>query len=117
MPGGYGPARPLQTSWRLFKEARVYPELHLGQGEIRLWRELRRFKDCFSVQFSKSKISHEDRLEVLDFPGLTVRRMDLNNFKVIVNGRDKDYNFQDLNRSPGKVLRDIIKMWRNADCK
>jgi len=117
VPGGYGPARPLQTSWRLFKEARVYPELHLGQGEIRLWRELRRFKDCFSVQFSKSKISHEDRLEVLDFPGLTVRRMDLNNFKVIVNGRDKDYNFQDLNRSPGKVLRDIIKMWRNADCK
>ena len=113
IPGGYGPARPLQTSWRLFKEARVYPELHLSRGEIRLWRELRRFKECISLQFPRSKINPGDRLEILDFPGLTVRRTGQNSFKVTVNGSQKDYDFRDLNRSPGKVLRDIIKMWKS----
>jgi len=114
-PGGYGPSRPLRTSWRLFQEARIYPELHLSQGEVRLWRELRRFRDCEFVKFPKDKISENDRLELLFFSGLTVRRVDLNNFKVMVNGRDKGYDFRDLDRSPGKVLKDIIKLWRSNE--
>ncbi|RQD74494.1 MAG: DUF2357 domain-containing protein [Candidatus Syntrophonatronum acetioxidans] len=113
-PGGYGPSRPLRASWRLFQEARIYPELHLSQGEVRLWRELRRFKDCESVKFPKDKISESDRLELLSFPGLTVKRMDLNIFKVMVNGRYKEYDFRDLKRGPGKILKDIIRFWRSS---
>ena len=111
-PGGYGPAEPQRTSWEIFKEANLYPELHLSSIEVRLWRELRRFKECIGVDFSAERIAESDHMTSMEFPGLFVKRINENEFQVITGTNKRIFCFNDLNVRPAKVLRDIIKFWR-----
>ncbi len=71
---GYGPSRPLTTTWALFREAGYYPELHLKPVEARLWRELRRLEECREVSFAGDTITAEDSFISMEFPGLVIRR-------------------------------------------
>lgn len=111
-PGGYGPAKPQSTSWHLFKEAQVYPELHLGALEVRLWRELKRIQDCLSVQFPRDRINATDQMESMEFPGLVVEKLDMKTFKLTVGSQEKVFIFDTLHKRPGKTLKDIISFWK-----
>lgn len=129
---GYGPSRPLCTTWPLFKEAKYYPELHLKSEEIRLWRELKRIEDCKSISFPSTNIDEEDKLESIEFPGLLIRYYDVNNenekstkrvsninntekeriFIIETKKESKTISSQQLKRNPGKTLREIIRLWK-----
>lgn len=109
---GYGPASPQRTSWRLLKEAAIYPELHLDPLEVRLWRELRRIGDCLEVHYPRQEIDPDDRMEHLLFFGLEVRRSGPDSFSVRTNGQVRHYQFSTLQRQPGKTLREILRFWQ-----
>ncbi|KUO51107.1 MAG: hypothetical protein APF76_16570 [Desulfitibacter sp. BRH_c19] len=116
IPAGYGPASPQCTSWSLFEEARVYPELHLAnKAEIRLWRELKRFDERGKIKFPKQQIDSQDVIELLEFPGLVVERNKNDGFNININGKEKEYSFDTLNQRPGKIIKEILKMWY-GDC-
>lgn len=116
-PGGFGPAEPQRTSWRLFEEAMVYPELHLSTLEVRLWRELRRLQDCLAVKFPREMIREGDRMQYMEFPGLVIEGQDANSFCIKAGGCSKLFLFDALNKRPGKVLREIISLWREYGLK
>jgi predicted component of viral defense system (DUF524 family) len=116
-PGGFGPAEPQRTSWRLFDEAKIYPELHLSALEVRLWRELRRLQDCLTVEFPHEMIKEADRMQYMEFPGLVVEGQEGNSFCIKVGGYSKLFFFDSLNQRPGKVLREIISFWREYGLK
>ncbi len=109
---GYGPARPQRTRWGVFQESNIYPELHLNSLEIRLWRELKRLNVCLEISFPEENIDSSDNAERLIFPGLELIRQGANMFLARVNGREKIYSFDVLQRKPGCTLRDIIRFWR-----
>lgn len=109
---GYGPASPQRTGWRLFKDATIYPELHLDPIEVRLWRELRRLDECVEVHFPKDTISSDDKMEWLLFPGLKVWRTGSDSFNVQTNGHEKHFQFSGLRQRPGKTLREILRFWQ-----
>ena len=111
-PGGYGPSMPQRTTWQLLKEASIYPELHLRQLEIRLWRELRRVQDCVSINFSSEQIKESDQMVSMEFPGLLARKLDDKRFQVTVGGQTKEFDFSLLNKRPAQVLREIIVFWQ-----
>ncbi len=114
-PSGYGPSFMLhRTSWRLFGEAAVYPELHLSVLEVRLWRELRRLQECVNVKFPREIIRDADRMECMEFPGLVIEGQGGKTFKVIVGGKSNLFAFDALNRRPGMVLKEIITFWRTG---
>ncbi|NLM53005.1 MAG: DUF2357 domain-containing protein [Firmicutes bacterium] len=113
-PKGYGPAEPQRTSWDLFQEATLYPELHLDGVEIRLWRELRRVQDCVSINFKKEQLRESDQMSSMEFPGLLLERLDEKKFKVTVGGESRNFDFSLLNKRPAKVLRAIIAFWQNG---
>ena len=108
---GYGPRVPHLTSWDIFQEANIYPELHLRGIEIRLWKELKRFHECSSVVFPKSNIDINDQVELIEFPGLKIKKEDDNYLYVMVNENKYTLNLNDLRKRPRPVLREIIKMW------
>ena len=111
-PGRYGPQGPQRTSWELFKEAVIYPELHLTNAEIRLWRELKRFGECVGIEFPGEQIDEKDSMMSMEFPGLTIRNAGDGLFYVVAGNQRKQFRFGDLNRRPGKVLREIILFWQ-----
>ncbi|NLC76210.1 MAG: DUF2357 domain-containing protein, partial [Clostridia bacterium] len=111
-PGRYGPRGPQRTSWELFKEAVIYPELHLTEAEIRLWRELKRFGECVGIEFSGEQIDEKDSMMSMEFQGLIIRNAGDGLFDVVAGGQSKQYRFSDLSRKPGKVLREIILFWQ-----
>lgn len=117
MAGGYGLAAPRRTSWRLLQEAELYPELHLDPLEVRLWRELRRLGDCLEVRYPRQEIGAEDKLEQLLFPGLEVQRLEEDSFIVRANGEVRYYTFSTLKQRPGKMLREILRFWREREEK
>ena len=88
---------PQRTTWQLLKEASIYPELHLRQLEIRLWRELRRVQDCVSINFSSEQIKESDQMVSMEFPGLLARKLDDKRFQVTVGGQTKEFDFSLLN--------------------
>ena len=111
-PGDYGPRFPLRTTWQLLKEASIYPELHLKQLEVRLWRELKRFQDCVSVNFKNKLIRESDKMYSMEFPGLLVERIDDESFKVTVGKKQRVFDFSLLKKRPARVLREIIAFWK-----
>lgn len=112
IPCGYGPSVPQRTTWQLLGEASIYPELHLRQPEIRLWRELRRVQDCVSVSFVSEKIRESDQMYLMEFPGLLVEKLDDKRFKATVGKKTEELDFSLLNKRPAKVLREIIAFWQ-----
>ncbi|MGF7186519.1 hypothetical protein GGQ84_002636 [Desulfitispora alkaliphila] len=110
-PGGYGPASPQRTSWQLFQEAQVYPELHLkNRAEIRLWRELKRLDDDVKVNFPKNKISKRDSVESIQITDMVAEKVGDYNFIVKVKDNEKEFSFNRLNQRPGNVIKEIIKL-------
>lgn len=116
-PGGYGPQGPQRTTWELLHVASIYPELHLTEQEVRLWRELRRFERCRRVEFPKQEIDESEVMVSMEFAGLAIRNAGPHHFEVEVPGEKKLYNYSDLNKSPGKILREIILMWQGSASK
>ncbi len=114
VPAGYGPRTPHFTSWDLFSEARLYPELHLNYEEVRLWRELRRIEDCISLLFPRKDIGKEDRFELVEFPGLVVKNEGGMKMRISVGRQEELINLLTLRKRPGRVLRDIINLWKNS---
>ncbi len=108
---GYGPRVPHLVSRDIFQEANIYPELHLKGIEIRLWKELRRFHECRSVEFSKKNIDTNDRVELIEFPGLKIEKEDGDSLYIRVNGSKYTVNLNELRKRPRPILREIIKMW------
>ena len=113
---GYGPARPLTTTWVLFKEAKYYPELHLKLEEARLWRELNRVEECSMVSFPNVIINDEDSFQSMIFPGLIIRGYkssdDENMFMIETEKAKQSFTYRRLRRSPGKTIREIIRFWK-----
>ena len=114
MPAGYGPIGPQRTSFRLFKEASIYPELHLNIIEVRLWRELRRLQECVTVKFPKRDINESDRVELMEFPGLYIEVQSNDAFKFRTAKGERKFYFNMLDRKPRKVLREVISFWRES---
>ncbi len=110
--GGYGPAEPQRTSWSIFQQARVYPELHLNALEIKLWRELKRYRDCSFIKFPNPSIGSMDKLEMLEFPGLTIIRNGPTTFTVNIMDKSKVFDFASIERRPGSILKQIIRFWK-----
>jgi hypothetical protein len=110
-PQGYGPAEPQRTNWDLFKDARVYPELHLTGIEVRLWREFRRLQDCVTVKYPADRIRETDEMMSMEFPGLTIEKIYNFHFRIAAGTEVKIFSFVELNKRPGKVLREIISFW------
>jgi len=65
------------------------------------------------VVFPKNNIDINDQVELIEFPGLKIKKEDDNYLYVMVNENKYTLNLNDLRKRPRPVLREIIKIMRD----
>ena len=73
--------------------------------------------ECVTVKFPKRDIKESDRLEMMEFPGLSLEVLSDNTFKVSTVSSEKIFSLIVLDKQPRKVLRDVVSFWQESTRK
>lgn len=115
-PAGYGVLDFILTTEFLLHTAKQLPELSLkNDGEIRLWKELRRLDQAITLGFPRKELKVEDIVEEISLPGLLITRADEEKFTVSGGKGEVTFTLAEFRCRPKKIFNELLKVREVAE--
>jgi len=110
-PAGYGVLDFILTTEYLLKLAKQLPELSLrNEGEIRLWKELRRLNRELTLEYPHEELKSEDMVKQISLPGLLITRTGEETFVVTGNKGAITFNLAEFCSQPKKIFNELVRI-------
>lgn len=107
---GYGVRTHLYTTLYLLQKAQELPELSLrSEGELRLWKELRRLGKRIKWRAQNRQLTIGSKVNEIKFNNVTISVLE--DRLIISNGQqNEDMSLTDLSSKPRAVLKTILRL-------
>ncbi|MHB8170952.1 MAG: DUF2357 domain-containing protein [Thermincolia bacterium] len=110
-PAGYGVLDFILTTAYLLQIAKQVPELSLqNEGEIRLWKELRRLDRQLALKYPHEELRVGDVVKQISLPGLVVRRTGEETFTVTGDKGEVTFSLAVFRSQPKRVFNELVRI-------